>query len=100
VLSRPELVGELVELAAEPGARVVTVPGVVLLLEAPAPLVVPIVVVAPLVAPVEPADPPAEAPPPAPAANAMLLLPRRATVASMARQCRVCGMCWLLDFPV
>jgi hypothetical protein len=98
VLRMPELVGELVE----PAADVPALPGMVLLLAA----LLPVVTLAPPVAPATaapldppleaPAEPPAAAPPPAPAASAMLLPPRIAMVASKAMQCLVCGICLLL----
>jgi hypothetical protein len=96
VLRMPELVGELVE----PAADVPALPGMVLLLAALLP-VVPWVTLAPPVVPAAapldpPAEPPAAAPPPAPAASAMLLVPRKAMVASKAKQCLLCVICLLL----
>lgn len=92
----PELVGELVE----PAADVPALPGMVLLLAALLPWVTLAPPVAPAAAPLDPlAEPPAAAPPPAPAASAMLLPPRKAMVASKAKQCLVCGIRALLWFP-
>ncbi len=91
----PELVGDRVD----PAADVPALPGMELLLAALLPVVPPLELAPPVAAaaPLDPpAEPPAEAPPPAPAASAMLLPPRKAMVASKARQCLLCVIGLLL----